>query len=344
MTTTTTTEAVEATLERYGRMTAGALGEFLDRLRPSAPGLAELVADYPSRGGKAIRPALVMATCQAFGGSPRDAIGPAVSIEMLHNAFLIHDDVEDASELRRGQSTLHRLHGIPLAVNAGDALAMLAMQPLRDDGVLGSRLQHRVVTEYLAMAQRTVEGQARELEWRRDNVLDRTPEDYLELIGAKTCWYTTIYPLRVGALIGSRGAADLGSLSRFGFYLGAAFQIRDDLLDLVGVTADTGKEPLGDLREGKRTLMLLHLVRHASPEDRRWVVDTLGAESRSATEVAELAALMERYGSIDFATEYGQGIADAARRSFSDAFGNVPPSPHRQFLRDMVDYMLDRRG
>ncbi len=74
----------------------------------------------------------MLAACQAFGGSLRDAMGPAVSIEMLHNAFLIHDDIEDGSDLRRGQATLHRLHGVPVAINAGDALAMMAMQPLRD--------------------------------------------------------------------------------------------------------------------------------------------------------------------------------------------------------------------
>ena len=223
---TTATAAVEPTLERYGRMTAAAISGYLDRLQPTAPELASLVADYPSRGGKSIRPSLLLATCEAFGGTVREAMGPAVSLEMLHNAFLIHDDLEDASELRRGRSTLHRLHGVPMAVNAGDALAMLALQPLRDAAVLGSRVQDRVVTEYLAMAQRTVEGQARELEWRRDNVVDRTPEDYLELIGAKTCWYTRLPPR--GPVIGRAYAplerSHFASSSR-------GVQIRDDLLD-----------------------------------------------------------------------------------------------------------------
>ena len=89
------------------------------------------------------------------------------------------------------------------------------------------------------MALRTLEGQATELGWRRDQVDELAPEDYLDLIMHKTCWYTTVHPLRVGALVGSRGVADLRPMVRFGFYLGAAFQIQDDLLNLVGTEAST---------------------------------------------------------------------------------------------------------
>ena len=110
------------------------------------------------------------------------------------------------------------------------------------------------------MARLTVDGQARELGWQRDGRTDLTPDDYLDLIMRKTCWYTTLLPLRVGALIGARGDVDLAAMLRFGFFLGAAFQIRDDVLNLTGSVARYGKEPLGDLREGKRTLMVIHLL------------------------------------------------------------------------------------
>jgi geranylgeranyl diphosphate synthase, type II len=341
---TTATDTVDATLARYGRMTSEAISRFLDDLRRRAPAFAEQVAEYPLRPGKAIRPSLVLATCQAFGGSLRDAMGPAVSIEMLHNAFLVHDDIEDGSTLRRGRPTLHRLHGTPLAINAGDALAMLALRPLYDHNTLGSRLQSRVVEEYLSMAQHTVEGQARELAWRRDNNVDFGPDDYLELVGAKTCWYTTIYPLRIGALVGSRGTADLEALSRFGFYLGAAFQIRDDLLNLTGTTADIGKEPLGDLREGKRTLMLSHVLHHSGPAQRDWIVRYLGTPDgeRSDDDVDLLRALIDEHRGIEFAADYAEGIADAAHRTFAAAFAEAPSSAHVEFLRGMVGYMLER--
>jgi len=346
-TTPADTAAVEATLARYGDLTRAAMAHILGAGANGSGGtpyVTDLVLDYPSRSGKALRPALVLATCQAFGGSVRDAMGPAVAIEMLHNAFLIHDDVEDRSTRRRGRPTLHEVHGVPLAINAGDALALAALRPLRDHTVLGSRLQQAVIDEFLDMADRTIAGQARELGWRRDNVVDLQPDDYLELIGAKTCWYTTIYPLRVGALVGSRGAADLEALSRFGFFLGAAFQIRDDLLNLVGAEDEVGKEPLDDIREGKRTLMLIHALGAAGASDRAWLVRYLALpeEQRTAAHVARVLDLMAEHGSLDFAAAYGQGIAAAARERGGEGVAGVGPSTHRSFVEGLVPYMLER--
>jgi geranylgeranyl diphosphate synthase, type II len=337
-------EGVEATLARYSRLTRDAMERYLQGRLP-ARYLYDLVRDYPSRAGNGIRPSLLLATCQAFGGSVEEAIGPAVAIELAHNAFLVHDDVEDGSAQRRGRPTLHRLHGMPLAVNAGDALAVLALEPLRDGAPLSSRMSRRVSEEFLAMLTRTIEGQATELGWRADNVADLAPTDYLELISRKTCWYTTVWPLRVGALIGSSGTAPLDTITRFGFYLGAAFQIRDDLLNLVGSEARYGKELLGDLREGKRTLMLIHLLASAAPDERRAVVAYLaGAAEGEARGLApeDLLDLMVRHGSLEFAFQFGQGVAAAAYDAFGVAFAGVPPSPHRDFVEAIVPYMLER--
>jgi geranylgeranyl diphosphate synthase, type II len=341
---TATATDIDSTLARYGELTREAMQELV-AARDEIPYLTDLVLDYPLRPGKAIRPALLLATCQAFGGSLREAMGPAVAIELLHNAFLVHDDVEDASNRRRGRPTLHRLYGVPLAINAGDALAMLALRPLQDHAVLGTRLQQQVLDEFLAMTERTIAGQARELGWRRDNVVDLGPDDYLELVGGKTCWYTTIFPLRVGAIVGARGEADLEALSRFGFHLGAAFQIRDDLLNLLGPADAYGKELQDDVREGKRTLMLVHLLGAAGAADRRWLESYLASPEgeRSPHDVARVVALMEAHGSVAFAVDYGRGIAAAAHDAFAPAFAGVPPSPHLDFVRQMVPYMLSRR-
>ena len=341
---------VEAVLGQYSSLTRGAMQRYL---RGRAPGryLYDLVRDYPSRAGKGIRPSLLLATCQAFGGSIDQALGPAVAIELAHNAFLIHDDIEDSSLQRRGRPALHCEHGTPIAINVGDALAVLAMQPLRDSNSLGTRLSQRVSDEFVHMLTRTIEGQATELGWRADNVVDLEPSDYLELIGQKTCWYTTVWPLRIGALIGSAGTAPLDAITRFGFYLGAAFQIRDDMLNLVGDQAGYGKDLLGDIREGKRTLMLIHLLGHASPGERRSLVAFLaragghpdaphdGAPDIDAERVLEL---MVHHGSLEFAYQFGQGVATAAYESFHDAFAGVPPSASRGFVEALIPYMLAR--
>jgi geranylgeranyl diphosphate synthase, type II len=335
---------VEEDLSRYGAMTRQALCAYVPDTEPRRH-LWDLVGEYPGRGGKAIRPSLCLATTVAFGGEIDEALPSAVALEMLHNAFLVHDDIEDASLLRRGRPTLHAEHGVPLAINAGDALVVLAGAALRDNRRrLGSRLASRLGDEFELMARRTLEGQARELGWRRDAVFDLSPDDYLDLIMHKTCWYTTIHPLRVGALIGSMGRSDLDSLVRFGFYLGAAFQIRDDLLNLVGDEAKYGKESCGDLYEGKRTLMVIHLLREARGEECRAVRRFLAMErpQRTPGDVAGMVELMRRYGSLDFARAFGLGIAEAATDAFEIAFAKVPDSPERRFLHDLIPWMLER--
>ena len=307
--------------------------------------LYRLVRSYPSRPGKAIRPALCLATCRAFGGTDADALGPAVAIEMLHNAFLVHDDVADGSEQRRGRPTLPAEYGVGLAVNAGDALAILANRLLRRHArSLDRDLADRLLDEFDTMTLRTLEGQATELGWQRDVTPGLRPEDYLALIMHKTCWYTTIHPLRVGALLGGRGAVDLRPMVRFGFHLGAAFQIRDDLLNLVGDEALYGKEINGDLREGKRTLVLVHLAEHARGADRD-VVDRylrLTPAERTADVIAEVRGLIDDYGSIEFTRAYAAGIAGAATVAFEAAFAGAAPGPDTDFVGALVPYMLDR--
>jgi len=335
---------VELQLGEYGELIREALLAALPDGEP-APWLYDLVRDYPMRPAKFIRPALCLASCEAFGGSVADARGPAVAIELLHNAFLVHDDIADGSLLRRGLDTLHAGHGVGLALNAGDGLAVLAQIALRRSlDRYGASLADRVAGEFETMMLHTLEGQATELGWRRDVVVDLTPEDYLDLIMRKTCWYTTIHPLRVGALVGSAGTADVTHMVRFGFYLGAAFQIRDDLLNLVGDEETYGKEILGDLYEGKRTLMLIHVLSSAEGADAALLRDYLlvPREGRSADLVAEVRSMMDRYESIDFAVDYAAGIAGAALDAFDEAFAEARRNDGYRFVRALVPYMLER--
>src|SRR3954447_26540982 len=183
---------VQARLASYRETTlAGLLAAVPDR-EPRRY-LYEPLSAHLSRIGKSIRPALCIATCQAFGGKAADATRSAVAIEMLHNAFLVHDDVEDESELRRGQPTMHAEHGVPLAVNAGDMLNAISLRMLRDNlAVLGSPLTWRVFDEFDHMMQESLEGQAMELGWVRDNRCELTEQDYLRLVLKKTCWYSFI--------------------------------------------------------------------------------------------------------------------------------------------------------
>jgi geranylgeranyl diphosphate synthase type II len=341
--TATSTSFLEQ-LEGYGDLARRAARSYLvaDDLSPylQAPAI-----EYLERGGKGLRPALCLATCDAFGGDAQAALPSAAALELLHTAFLVHDDVEDDSDLRRGEPTLHRRYGPALAINAGDGLAVFALSALRDnERRVGPQLAARIWSEFDFMARQTVDGQARELGWLRDRRTDLTPSDYLDLIMKKTCWYTTVLPLRIGALIGARRAVELGPMLRFGFFLGAAFQIRDDVLNLTGSEALYGKESLGDLREGKRTLMLIHLLAAARPRDRRRLTRYLALEpaERSGQVRSEIHEMMRDHGSLAFADEFARGIARFADVAFEQAFAEVPDSPGRRFVQELVPYMVDR--
>jgi geranylgeranyl diphosphate synthase type II len=301
--------------------------------------------EYPSRPGKALRPALCLAAGRAYGAGPDELLGLAVAIELLHNVFLIHDDIADGSEMRRGSPTLSAAYGVGAALNAGDGVAIVAGQVLRQATRRMDRdLADLVMAEFDTMALRTLEGQAIELGWRADAVADLQPGDYLNLIMHKTCWYTTIHPLRVGAMVGSGGTADLAPLVRFGFHFGAAFQIRDDVLNLIGDEQAYGKEILGDIFEGKQTLPLVHLLSEATGGDRTLLLDYLrrDRETRSRELVETVRALMDDYGSIDFTVEYAEGILAVAEDYFAQAFGNAQPGPDLDFLRSLVPYVWAR--
>ncbi len=339
-----TSDVIPELLLEYGDVTRKALSDYLPSDQPQQRYLYDLLADYPQRGGKMVRPSICSATARAVGAELDDALHTAVSIELLHNACLIHDDIEDDSEERRGRPTLHMLHGVPLAINAGDSLSLLSLRPLlQNKKRIGPRLAMRILEETDRMARESAEGQAMELGWRWENATDLNDDDYLVMVLKKTCWLATIYPSRVGALIGSRDNVDLDSFIRFGFFLGAAFQIQDDLLNL---TPDEryGKEQNGDLWEGKRTLMLIHLLRNSSPKQCERLVRILKLPRRekTPTQVGWMRQLMDEYDCIEYARKFAHGLAGAASHEYSLIYKDLPDSRDKQFIEGLVTWVFER--
>ena len=331
-------------LDDYGRRVRAAMTEYLKPREPRRY-LYNLVSDYPRRGGRMLRPSLCLATARAFGASDDEALKTAVAIELLHNAFLVHDDVEDESDTRRGRPTLNALHGSPIAVNVGDALLFMGLKALLDNAEpLGLGLAMRVLNEAERMLQETVEGQSIELGWRRDNAIHLREADYLQMILKKTCWYTVIFPVRAGAVIGLGRDLDLDQFVRFGFFAGAAFQIEDDLLNLTGDPVKYGKELNGDIQEGKRTLMLIHLLEHATPAARVRVSEILASprQARTPEQVHWIREQMETHQSIEYSERIAHGLAGAAQHAFEEAFADVPQSRDRMFLEGIVRWVLSR--
>ena len=335
---------VSSVLREYGDATRAVMFDYLPTAEQRRY-LYDLVADYPRRGGRGFRPSLCIATARAFGAPLDAAIQTAVSIELMHNAMLIHDDIEDESDERRGSPTMHVSQGVPIAINVGDMLSMLSMKPLLDNRrTLGTSLSLRILEETERMARESAEGQALELGWRRDNVNDVVESDYLEMVLKKTCWLATIHPCRVGALIGSGGMFDADRFIRFGFFLGAAFQIQDDLLNLVGDGKSYGKELGGDILEGKRTLMLIRLFEQTTPPERARLSAMLGQPraDRSPDDVAWVRERMDAYDCIDYARQVAHGLAGAAHHEFTLLYQHLPDSRDKRFIEALPAWVIER--
>jgi geranylgeranyl diphosphate synthase type II len=335
---------VEAVLDEYGGLARRQMQKYFSREEPRSY-LYELISDYPARGGKMLRPSLCIAMAKAVGGEARDALPSAVAIELLHNALLVHDDIQDSSDERRGRPTLHTLHGVPLALNAGDALAVLSLNPLKANfHQLGFATALKIFDETERVAWESTEGQALELGWQRDNRTDLGDEDYLEMVLKKTCWLAAIHPLRVGCLIGARGKLALDPLIRIGFFFGAAFQIQDDLLNL-DPGPKYGKEADGDLFEGKRTLMIIHALREAGPRDRALLTEFLARTrgDRSEADVGHVRDILGRTGACEHAQAVANALCGAALAEFDRYFATVAKGRDYDFIRNLMIWVCRRR-
>jgi geranylgeranyl diphosphate synthase type II len=301
------------------------------------------LAEYPERGGKGVRSTFLVATCAALGGSEQRAIPFAVAVELLHNAFLVHDDIQDGSSLRRGQPALPVQYGIGLALCTGNALAVEAFAAMRD-ATRGTHVSESVVLDEMELTiRRTLEGQAQELGWEHEQRLDVTVVDYLEMVVRKSAWYSVMLPCRLGLLVASR--QPLGErFRRFGALAGSVLQIVDDLESLLAPAVVTGKELGHDILEGKRSLPVIHCLSTGSTSARRRLAELLLAarQCRDSSAVPEIIDVLRRAGSIDYAQRSAGALAKAARSELDTELAAAVSLPHAEMLATVVDALIAR--
>lgn len=332
-------------LQEYGKLTLDGIKSFIPDKEPRSY-LYDLMIDYPNRGGKGFRPGLCIATCKAFGGKQKDAELSAVALELLHNAFLVHDDVEDESFNRRNKPTMHEMTNKSIAINVGDAMNALGLAPLFKNKIrLGEKLTQTIFLEIQHLVTESTEGQALELGWRLDNRTDLTESDYFRMILKKTCWYTCMHPIRIGALIGTKGYINPAKFDRLGYFMGAAFQIQDDILNLIADENAYGKEIGGDIMEGKRTLMLIYLMQNCNASELKFITEflVLPIPERNVESVQKILELMKKYDAIEYAKKSSKYLAGAALKEFYSQFSTLPESKDKTFLEDLILYMIDRQ-
>jgi len=211
-------------------------------------------------GGKRLRPLLVLASCQMFGGEISEAINPAIGIELFHNFTLLHDDIMDEAPLRRGKETVYKKWNSNVAILAGDTMFALANKYML-------RTRHQAISQVIELFNQTAievcEGQQYDMDYeKRINV---TIPDYLEMIRLKTAVLLAA-SLKTGAIIAGAGAADCEYIYQFGINIGLAFQLKDDLLDVYGIQEKFGKVSGGDIIAGKKTYLYLKALESAGAQ------------------------------------------------------------------------------
>ncbi|MEM3386568.1 MAG: polyprenyl synthetase family protein [Nitrososphaerales archaeon] len=305
----------------------------------------EMLRDYPSRPSKGLRAALCMLTCEAFGGQRDLCIPTAAAIEIFQSWVLIHDDIEDDSEMRRGQPVLHKKFGIPMAINAGDALHGKMWEVLLENKrILGESKTLSILEEFCKMVNETTEGQHLELTWVCKRRWDLVDEDYFFMCGKKTSWYTAITPFRLGAIIADADKHTLEQMVHLGYKLGLAFQIRDDALNLMA-EEKYGKEAAGDIYESKRTLILIDALKRCSAEEREKAKQILDKPrpSKNPEEVKWILDLINKTNSLQYALGVAEKLAQEAKQYFEEVFKEAQCAEAKDAIRSFIEYMVSRR-
>lgn len=252
-----------------------------------------------SGGGKRIRPALLLFSCEAVGGNYKKALDAAVSIEMLHNFTLIHDDIMDNADKRRGKETIHKKWNDDTAILSGDALLGLAYDILLKTKSNNIQKITKAFTEGII---EVCEGQGYDKEFEtKENV---SLEDYIMMINKKTS-QLLVSCARIGALIGNADSKTIKHLENYAMNIGLAFQIQDDLLDVTADETKFGKKIGGDIREGKKTFLLLKALEIVNnKKDKRLLNSVIIKKGlKKESEVTDIKKLYLKYGIIDYAAK-----------------------------------------
>ena len=288
-------------------------------------------------GGKKIRPALVLLTAEAVGGNIEGAYKTAAAVELIHTFSLIHDDIMDEDEMRRGKPSVHTLWGEPMAILAGDILFSLAFELVAQtqvDDVPPSRVIKALNTVVDACI-KICEGQACDMSF--EEKFDVGESEYLNMIYKKTAALIAA-ATKSGAIIGGGTAEQVEALSQYGELIGMAFQIQDDYLDVVSDEEELGKPVGSDIVGGKMTLMVVHTLSAVSPEDKEELISILKSEDESNTQRA--IDIFNKYGSIDYTRDIALDNVNRAK----DLLDVLDDSPAKEALYDLADFMLQRKN
>ena len=318
---------MEEELEDRAALVTATIEKLLPVMHPR--GLYEASRHLVDSGGKRLRPSMLLLAAEAAGGEALALAPAAVSIELVHNFTLIHDDIMDNADVRRGRPAVHKIWGQSGAILAGDTLYSKAFQVLGMTAASPER-----ILGAMNMLSRTCtaicEGQWLDMEFEsKDRV---TENEYMEMIEKKT---GVLYGASagMGGLLAGASPEVVRALDEFGRLTGMGFQLQDDVIDLLTPEEVSGKRQGGDLIEGKKTLIMIHAFANDI------VVPVFSKKDASAEEIFRSISILEGSGSIEYARSRAEEMVAQGKR----ALDVLPPSPAKETLLELADYMIRRR-
>ncbi len=257
------------------------------------------VIDLLKRGGKRLRPSLCFMACELVGGEIKKALPTAICIEFFHNFSLAHDDIEDDSKLRRGEPALQVKYGVPIALNAGDGLYALCYEAMKENkSLLGVERAWKIFEEITELCVVLAEGQAMDLEFKER--MEMSESEVIEVLKKKTAKLFAV-SAKCGAIAGAASYEAAEVIGSAWGDIGIAFQIRDDILNVIGEEEKYGKRIGEDIAEGKPTLLLINCLEHCETREKEMIYECF--HNYDKAKIEEVVNLFKKYGSIDYSEE-----------------------------------------
>jgi octaprenyl-diphosphate synthase len=304
--------------------------ELSENLKPYLDLVSDVARHILFAGGKRLRPLLLVLSAKLCGYNDGYAKTVSTALEYLHAATLLHDDIVDDAVLRRGKTVAHSVYGNAITVLVGDFLLSRALALCADSGKL------RVIHIISNLTENMSTGEVHQLMRKGDVSL--TEDEYLEVIRRKTAVLFQA-ACTISAVIADAPKEKEEALADFGYNLGLAFQMVDDLFDYIMGTADLGKQVGADLREGKLTLPVIYTLKQANATDRQQMIKIIQNKEFSVDEFQTLIALMKKYGGIAYTEKNAMACIEKAKKSLSI----FEPSKIKESLIDIADYVMARR-
>ncbi|MFH1834677.1 MAG: polyprenyl synthetase family protein [Methanobacteriota archaeon] len=320
-------------LKEKGALVEPVIRKYLDSENAT---LKKMLQHTAASGGKRIRPALVLTACEAVGGDFEKILAAAASVELLHTFTLVHDDIMDDDDMRRGKPTVHALWGIEIGIVVGDAVYAKAFESLvdvRNEGIDDSKVLDALETLNHANSE-VHEGQMMDMFFEKQKEV--TEQDYLVMISKKTGALIEA-SVKIGAILGGGTDEQIRSLSDYGRDIGMAFQIKDDLLDLTGDEQKLGKPVGSDICQGKKSLVIVHALAHGSEKQKKSIFNALGKDC-DEEKISELIAVLNEVGSIKYAENKLLELIGSAKKSLEEISDGEP----KEILLDLADYIIER--